>query len=719
MKGLCCTLILCLLVVLSGDASPAPATTVEILWDVNGVPHIFAGSEAAAAYGFGWAQMQSRGNLLLRLYGEAQGRASEYWGAGQQAEHLRTDRWVAMMDITARAHAWYERNQGNEQTYIAAFASGINAYAEQHAQEIPPQLRQALPIRPEDVVAHIMRMLQFDFLADPAGIRTTAAAWREFRTRNPSGPLESFDQTLSEASTTAPGGSTGWAIGPAKSASGRAMLLINPHLPWQGRDTLYEAHLVAGPIDFYGATLLGFPVLGMGFNDQLGWTHTVNTIDGADLYELSLVSGGYRWDNDVAPFQVARHVIRVRQPDGQLRDETLDVMQSIHGPVIARVKDKALALRVAGLDRPFVVAQYLQMMRASNASQFLAAIRQLQIPIFTILYADHDGHILMSFGGDTPARPRGDWNYWHYVVPGDTAATLWTRALTFDELPLVQDPPSGWLQNSNEPPWTATLPLPLEPGTFPAYVAPKLITYRAQRSLRFLGDDRRLTFEDIVRGKFSTDVELADHVLPALIAAARNSGQAKAIDAASILEGWNRRVDAESRGAVLFEDWIRRLGAPPKPRIPWTAEAPLTTPQGLADPNAAVAALVEAADALTAEYGSADVAWGDVHRLSRDGIDAPAAGAADPLGVLRSLSFSPTGDGHWVATGGDTFIAVVEFGDEPRAEALLTYDNGRKVDAAEGGAQLADYGAAKLRPVWKRRSDIKQHLEDRTLLTVQ
>jgi len=717
--GRLCPLIVCLLVVLSVAGHPTERSDVEILWDVNGVPHIFAGSETAAAYGFGWAQMQSRGKLLLRLYGEAQGRASEYWGPGQQGEHIRTDRWIAMMDIPARAHAWFERNGPDEQAYITAFASGINAYAEQHAQEIPSELRRVLPIRPEDVLAHTMRMLQFDFLAEPAQIRSTIAAWREFRAQNPEGPLELLDRSLSQAPPAAPGGSTGWAIGPAKSASGRAMLLINPHLPWQGRDTLYEAHLVAGRIDFYGATLLGFPVLAMGFNDHLGWTHTVNTIDGADLYELSVVNGGYQWDNDVAPFQLARHVIRVRQPDGQLRDERLDVMRSIHGPVIARVKDKALSLRVSGLDCPFVIAQYLQMMRATNATEFVAAVRSLQIPIFTILYADRDVHILMSIGGRTPARPRGDWDYWRYVVPGDSSATLWTRTLDFGELPLVRDPPSGWLQNANEPPWTATLPPPLDPKMFPAYIAPRLITYRAQRSLRFLEGDGRLTFDDVVRGKFSTDVELADHVLGALITAARSSGQPKAVDAASILDLWNRKVDAESRGAVLFEQWIKDLGGAPKQRIPWTPDAPLSTPAELADPGAAVTALVEAADEVAAAYGSADVSWGEVHRLSRGDIEEPAAGAADPLGVLRSLSFSPAANGHLVATGGDSFIAVVEFADQPRAEALLTYDNSSKVDAVAGSAQLSLYNDARLRPVWKQRRDIEQHLKDRTPLTVQ
>jgi acyl-homoserine-lactone acylase len=550
-----------------------------------------------------------------------------------------------------------------------------------------------------------MLTLQFDFIANRHVLAASIADWQHSREIRAS----TEQPRHMELPTQHVGGSTGWVIAPQKSASGRAMLLINPHLPWHGRYLLYEAHLVSGGLDFYGATAIGFPILGMGFNDHLGWTHTVNTIDAADLYEITLADGGYRWDGVTRPLQVGHHVIRLKQADGSLSERTLDVSRSIQGPIIARSGDQALALRIDGLETPSVVDQYRQMMRATNEAEFLAALRRLQIPLFTVLYADQAGHIMTLFGGRTPRRPFGNWDYWHHVVPGDTSATLWKDSLRFDELPLVSDPPSGWLQNANEPPWTSTIPAPLDPAAFPDYIAPRDMTYRAQSSLRFLETHGRLSFEDVIAGKFSTQVEMAGHFVDALTAAARTSNDATALRAASVLEAWDRRVDKTSRGAVLFDAWVARMGGAPKPLVPWDPNSPLTTPRGLLAPDQAVRALVAAANDVKARYGALDVAWGEVHRFFYAGHDFPASGAGDPLGVLRSLNFGSGQNDEAPATGGDSFTAVVEFGDKPHAAAVLPYGN-----AGPGGTMLFDeqmsrYMAGNLRPVWKERRDVEQH----------
>ena len=97
-----------------------------------------------------------------------------------------------------------------------------------------------------------------------------------------------------------------------RSASGNALLLANPHLPWSGYYIFYEAHLKAPGIDAYGVTLLGVPVLAIAFNDFLGWSHTVNTYDGVDLYELVLRDGGYEWDGGIEPFGTETVTLKVR-----------------------------------------------------------------------------------------------------------------------------------------------------------------------------------------------------------------------------------------------------------------------------------------------------------------------------------------------------------------------------------------------------------------------
>jgi acyl-homoserine-lactone acylase len=146
-------------------------------------------------------------------------------------------------------------------------------------------------------------------------------------------------------------GSNGWAIAPSHTADGHALLLANPHLEWSEHQTFFEAHLQApGVYDAYGAALVGCPVLTIVFNDNLGWTHTSNTIDAGDLYHLTLKDDGYLYDGEVKPFETLTETIKVRQDDGTLVDDTLEVRRSVHGPVV-EVEGATIAIRMAAVDQ--------------------------------------------------------------------------------------------------------------------------------------------------------------------------------------------------------------------------------------------------------------------------------------------------------------------------------------------------------------------------------
>src|SRR5262249_36006963 len=204
-----------------------------------------------------------------------------------------------------------------------------------------------------------------------------------------------------------------------------------------------------------------------------------------------------------------------------------------------------------------------------------------------------DGHIMHLFGGETPIRPKGNFN-WSGIVPGDTSATLWTQTHPYSDLPRVVDPPSGWLQNANDPPLTTTFPPPLDPDKFPSYMAPRLMSCRAQRAGRMLIEQDRLSFDDMIRDKFSTRMELADRILTDLSAAVRKQGGEKALRAIDVLEKWDRCADADSRGAVLFMSFLIELRKRSKKGDPfavkWDEKSPRTTPARLADPHAAISA---------------------------------------------------------------------------------------------------------------------------------
>lgn len=673
----------------------------EILWDTWGVPHIFATNNSNLFYALGWAQARSHGNLILRLYGQARGRGAEYWGEA----YLARDRWVRMMGIPKRAEDWYEAQDIQWKQYLDAFAQGINDYARKHLDQISDEVEPVLPVNGRDVLAHSQRVILFSFVTSPGLLQRVNQQW------NPGQSARFTRET---------GGSNGWAIGPSRSASGNALLLGNPHLPWSDLYLFYETHLVAPGVNAYGTALVGIPILGIAFNDYLGWTHTVNTHDGDDLYELTLAEGGYVWDGGVREFETSQEILKVREKDGTLREEKLVLRQSIHGPVIAEKNGKALALRIVGLEQSGMLAQWWDMVQARNLEQFEAVLRNLQIPMFTVLYADRDGHILHLFGGLTPVRPAGDWD-WSGIVPGDTSETLWTETHGYDELPKVIDPSSGWLQNANDPPWTTTFPVELDANQFPRYMAPRRMRLRAQRSARMLMEDESITFEELIQYKHSTRMELADRLLDDLLAAAQKSSRDRVRRAAQVLGSWDRNADADSQGAVLFEafvqEWNRSHSGSAIFARNWSEDSPLETPDGLADPVAALEALETAARRVETDYGALDVEWGKIHRLRMGDLDFPANGGPDSLGIFRALSFRELGQGLKQAASGDSFVMAVEFSNPVRAQALLSYGNASQPDSPFRGDQLELFSRKELRPVWRTREEIEANLAFKEELT--
>ena len=655
----------------------------DILWDRWGVPHIFAPDVESGLYAFAWAQMQNHGDLMLRLYGQARGRGAEYWGDA----HADTDRWIRTMGVPARATRWVTEQSLDVQAPLAAFVAGVNAYATQHADRISTDVKVVLPITQDDVLAHLQRVIHFAFVANPQSLDAQMRRWAD-------------------------AGSNTWAVSPRRSASGRALLLANPHLPWSDFFTWFEAQLTMGSAMTYGATLVGMPFPGIAFNDRLGWSHTNNTIDAADLYELTLADAGYRWNDTVRAFETRTETLKIRQRDGSLKSEGLTIRESVHGPVVREAKGKALVLRVAGIDQPNIMSQYWAMLRAQSLAGFETAQRRLQMPFFTVMYADRDGRIMHLFGGRTPVRPGGDHD-WSGIVSGTSAATVWTEVHPYDQLPRVVDPPSGWLQNANDPPWTTTFPIAIDPGKFPKYMAPRGMSLRAQQSAKLMDGDASITFDEFVEYKHSTRMLLADRVLDDLIAAAKAAGGAAA-DAATVLEKWDRSANAESRGAVLFEAWYRRAARAGNIfAVRWSEVEPRATPRGLANPAAAVPALIEAAHAVVKAHGAIDVPWGQVYRLRVGGRDLPANGGPSDLGIFRVVGFTEDKDGKFRATGGDSYVATMEFGPTVRARSLIGYGNASQPGSPHVGDQLDLFAKKQLKTVWLTRADIEQNLARR------
>jgi acyl-homoserine-lactone acylase len=673
------------------------------LWDTYGVPHIYAADRESMFYAHGWAQMRNQADLLLLLYGESRGRAAEYWGE----KYLSLDRWVQLNGVPERAQVWYEAQDPAFRKYLDAFARGINDFAKAHPENIAPAYRCVLPVTGVDVVGHSLRAVHYMYMGSRERMRREIDAYlgktASVRPQDPPGTI--------------PGSNT-WAIGPSHSASHKAMLIINPHLAWG--ETFYrymEVHLTAPDYDLYGAPQIGFPVPVVGFNHRTGWGRTVNTIDTVDFFRLTVRDGQYEFDGKLLPFEHQTKVIKVKQPDGSFHEVTLAIRRSLHGPVVYDEQGLTVAMRVAGLDRPKMLEQWFRMGEAQNLEQFKAALRFMSVPMWNANYADADGHIMLVFDGLVPKRNSGDWTYWSKIVPGDTSKTLWTNYLSFDELPKSIDPPSGFNQNTNEPPWTTTLPT-LDPAKYPAYVAPSIAnapSFRTLRSLHMITQDKLISYDQLVADKHSTRMQLADAVLPDLLKAAAISTDPDVLAAAALLEKWDHQANADSRGAVLFQQFYEAYfaGKPIDPllRIRWNPAAPLDSAYGLANPAEALKHLASAAQNCRKLYGSLDVPWGDVYRFSSGRADLPGNGADGSVGVFRTIQFGRLEGSKHYASSGETFVCAIEFAKTQRANCLLSYGNASQHGSPHLEDQLPFLAARKLLPVWRTKAEVKAHLE--------
>jgi acyl-homoserine-lactone acylase len=671
-----------------------PAKGSEVLWDRFGVPHVMARNTEDLFYGFGWAQAHSHGDLVLRLYGESRARGAEYFGPTA----LELDRWLAVNGAPATAKAWYHRQTPAFRRYLDAFAQGMNDYAAKYPERLSEEVRRVLPVTGLDPLQHALRLFQYSYVASAA--RVTAAA-------------------RPTPSRTEDGGSNAWAVAPSRTANGNALLLGNPHLPWSGWYTYYEANLQAPGINLYGATQVGLPVLRFVFSDHLGFNQTVNGIDGMDLYALTVQDGKYRFDGEWKEFETGEHTLKIRQPDGAMRTETVKIRRSVHGPVVHDADGKTLAMRVTGLDRPFALEQYWQMQTARNFREYGAALRRLQVPTFNIVYADRAGNIHYLFNGLLPKRKSGDLRTWAGVLPGDTSGTVWTDYHAFEELPQVHNPPNGYVQNTNDPPWNAAWPNSLDPDKFPAYTAPRNTSFRAESSLRMLSGMEKITLEDFMRQKHSTRAELADRVLDDLLSAVQAHSQSERVrDAAKVLQGWDRHTDAESRGALLFLYWAQKfMGAAMADQsrfaVPYAMRDPLSTPRGLKNPQEAVTFLDEAAAQMQKDFGALDTRWGDVMKYRHRNLELPANGGFGNLGIFRVITFGPMKDRKRAPIHGETFVLCVEFAKTPRAYAVMSYGNSSQPETPHAEDQLEWMTRKALRPVWRTRAEVMKNLEQR------
>ncbi len=670
-----------------------------------GVPHITASDFRGIGIGLGYAMTEDYGERMIKpllrekgWMGRTFGRDSMASDFGAELVHQRVQETYHLLDADTRA--MYE-----------GFAEGVNRYIRTHGDKLPSW---AQPI----FTAH-------DIAAGDIGSAGIAAAQRLVLRRLAADSVRARSGGNEEAaapsdSALAPNedGSNAWAFAPSRTTSGRAILLRNPHLAWTAG--YWEAHVtVPGKLDFYGDFRIGsaFAVVA-GFNKDLGWATTNNAPDLDEVYELDLdstVADHYLFDGVSVPIRLQSATVQFTSPNG-LQSQTRQFMTTPLGPVVHRTAKKLYVVR-AGPDGEYRAgAQFLAMMRAHNLAEWKQALAMRARATSNLTYADRAGNILTIWMASLPKIPHkatGDSMFTH----ASTSADIWTSLLPLEQLPQTLNPKGGYVHNENDAPHYANLNALLDTAKFPDNVERGPLGLRSQHALQLISTARKFSLEDVIKTKHSMRMLLADRVKPDLLSAIKReaSPSRQLTTALKVLSAWDNSVGADSRGGVLFEAWWRRYAALARDSAylePWSRTKLTTTPRGIRKPTLALEALTWAVDTVAARYGSADVAWGDIHRVRRGKVDVPVGGCSGLLGCFRVLQYEQAPDGKLLANGGDGWVLAVEFGAKaPRAFSVLAYGESADSTSANFDDQAAMFAKGVFKPVWWNERDIKQHTQ--------
>ncbi len=652
----------------------------EILWDTWGIPHIYATSEEMLYYMAGRAQMKNHANLILKLYGESRGKSALYWGRNKER-----DINLKRFQFPGHAERIATEMPENEKKMINAFTQGINDYAAENPTQIKVSLKQVLPIKSSDIVSHFLRLFYYEFL---------------------------INRELSGVKDWKPG-SNAWALRTERTADNGTYLLVNPHLPWIDFWMLFECQYISERNSLYGVTLVGLPTIGIGFNKELGWTHTVNTVDNVDFFEIQKYEKSYQIGKDIVPFKIDSFEIEVQSAEKGYKQKFARKKSKI-GYVLEENAQKALIIKFPNLSKiKSVFGQWKAMGEAKNSKEFEEALRLNNLPLFNSIYADRKNNISYHFGGKVPKK-KGSWKQWQSKIILTTKENNWNTLYGYNELPHLRNPKSNWLQNANDPPFTSTIPQEISFLDFDAAMAPVDMSLRAQRSALLIGNKESITFEDFITLKFDTKSQLALRWRDELIALKTKTKNPTTLAALTVLENWDGSFESSSKGAILFTNFVNEIGVSNIEslfEIPWSPEKPLQTPEGLKNTVQVLDALLKAAEKQLSSLGKLDARFGDIYRMKIGKYEYPANGSFGHLGIFRTMSYMPRKNGKNYAFHGDTFVSAISFGDSVKAKAILAYGNATETISPHVGDQLEYFSQKKLRDVWFSRQNQEDHLE--------
>ncbi|WP_205297545.1 acylase [Pantoea sp. Cy-639] len=706
-----------------------------------GVPHILARDERGLGYGIGYAYAQDNLCLLAGEVLTVNGERSRYFGGDgktlEQRDNLASDLFFTWFNNPAAVNGFLQAQPLAVRDLLEGYASGYNrALGERRAQGLPADCGAGEWVRPIsslDLVKLTRRLLAEGGLGQFVEAVVGATPPRLAAQR----PAVDYSVALArQARFATERGSNAVAVGRERSVNGRGLLLANPHFPWVGGLRFYQMQLtIPGQLDVMGAALPGLPVVNIGFNQHLAWTHTVDTSKHFTLYRLQLDpqdATRYLYDGQSLPLERQQVKVAVKGKDGHVDEVERTVYVSKFGPVVqwpGRLdwdKQAAYSLRDANLDNTRVLQQWYQINRAGSLEALKASVGQLQgIPWVNTLAVDSAGKALYLNQSVVPYVDQALLEQCAgtkapgllTVLDGSRSACQWqadpqaAQPGIFPARLLPSLERADYVQSANDSAWLANPAQPLSGFSPLVSRSEQPLGMRSRFALQRLQGNGKLGVAELQRMVFDDEVYLASLLLPDLLQwCAGVEADLKGLCAS--LQAWNGKADLDSGvGLLHFDNLFTALAQQPQIwRVAFDPADPQHTPRGLAVEQAAVRKLLrEAALASLEQVGKAGIGadrrWGQIQQAA-DGTPVP--GGPQALGVYNAMVSVPVGPGKRLVVSGSSYLQIVSFTEQgPQAQGLLAFSLSSEQGSVHAGDQTRAFAAGQLLPIPFTEAQIK------------
>lgn len=682
------------------------AQEVTIIRDDYGVPHVYGKTDADAVFGMLYAQAEDDFNRIERNYIWATGRLAEVEGE----EALYSDLRARLFMTIDEAKAAYESAPPWLQALCDAYADGLNWYLHTHPDVQPKLLTRFEPWFPmffsEGSIGGDIEQIPLDGIeafyggGDPADALRAGVVAEKF---------------------VEPKGSNGIAVSGAHTASGNAMLLINPHTSFFFRG---EIHVVSDEgLNAYGAVTWGQFFVYQGFNENTGWMHTSTRLDFMDEFVEDVFEKDgdlyYRYGDEERPVKVSEVTLRYKGGD-KLAARTFPMYHTHHGPITHRVNGRWTATRI-NWDPVNALHQSFIRTKLSNHEEFWKMMDIRTNSSNNTVFADSSGNIAYYHGNFVPRRdPSFDYSK---PIDGSNPATDWQGLHAVNELVTVVNPESGWIQNTNSTPFTSAGASSPKAKDYPYYMAPDAENFRGVHAVRVLQGVEDLTLDKLIDLAYDPYLPAFEVLIPGLVDAWGKHGGDDADVAAAIdvLRDWNFEVAVDSVAMTLAHFYgTRYLEKGEEPEA--LKDASFMETVGYfgneAPPEERLRIFSETVAMLQEDFGTWQVPWGEVNRYQRlngnieqafndDKPSLPIGMASGNWGALASFGARRyRGTKKIYGTSGNSFVAVVEFGDKVRAKSLLAGGQSGDPDSPHFDDQAQRYADAEFKDVAYYREDV-------------